>query len=440
MSFKIHSLGRETPFSLSSVGDSGHLMVAYGDGLALYHEDRLFKERHFSCQAAVSLSDGSHLVAASDGKLVLLGRDLVCMMEVASPSQEETFLLVPVSGGRLLAVSEGQEVSCWEFAGGKLSCLAQWVNECQPLFAKGASNSVLCEERGRIQERDAKTGTILKTWPKNATGVWGVGDLLGQHGLLVNSDGDGVVLDLSGTEVLFHLECEFPISRGCFSGSGLEGAVLGVDGEVATFKITDGGACRELATPEIPLLALTYLHSRLLGLDENGQIWQLGGDPALLGGEWAGWGTSTLWLSDQEVLVGTAHGTVETFSSHGERKGASVQLHHDAVLSLERWEQDVISVGADATVCRLTAGSEHEGKTIASFPGRSVVGSVLCPQAKRLWLALDEGLVTWLSLEDPKVRDEIEIPGRRIEEIRSAGDGGVLVITDRGSVRYLSHA
>lgn len=438
MSHKISNLGRETPFHLSSVAGSDHILVCYGDGLVLYRNGEPLRERRFSCQAAASLLSGDYIVGASDGRLELFGRDLVCLAEHPIESGEEIVFLLALFGDRFLALSESQEVSCWAYTDAKLRCIANWVSECQPLFTKGSGGSVFCEERGRLQERDGKTGAILRTWPKEASGVWGTCDPLGQHGLLIDEEGNALVLDLSGAEVLFHLECDFSACRACFSESGLSGALLGTGGDVALFQLSEGGNCKYLPSSEIPLIELCYHRHELLGLDENGEIWSLGEKPSRVGGDWAGWGTSVLWIEDGTVLVGTAHGTVETFNLRGERTQASVKVHHDAVIALEHWDGAVLSVGADASVSRLEPSPDgYRLKTIATYPGRSVVGCVLSPSGKRLWLALDEGLVAWLSLDNPNSRDELELEGRRIEEIRAADENGVLLVTDRGSIRYL---
>lgn len=417
------------------------LLVAYGDGLVTYGEAdgslTRVEQRRFPCQACCVLQ--SAIITAGEGTLRLFDGELKLLCEQSSNCPEEIVDLVDGGGGRFLAVSETQEVFSWQLDGNQLELTGKWMVECTPLFSKGPNKPVLCEERGRLQERDVKTGTVLKTWSGLSNIVWGTVDREDGQALVIDQNGTGTVLDLLGGEPLFVLDCPFPLRSGCFAPGGLGGAVLGTEGEAATFRVTQGGETTLLETPESPLVAICYHQGALHGLDDNGGLWSLVEELEFMGGEWAGWATTGLRLESGQILLGTAGGTVEAFAESGERCRPSVQLHHDAVLALEKWGPGVVSVGADASVCHLTTeAGAWQRKTLATYPGRSVVDSALCAESGRMWLALDEGLLAWFKLEKPEERDEIELPGRRIEELRTAGPGSVIILTDRGSVRRFS--
>jgi hypothetical protein len=281
---------------------------------------------------------------------------------------------------------------------------------------------------------------VLKTWPKSEAVGWGVTDEDGHHAVTIDETGQASVWDLSSREKLFDLMPGFSAGRACFHPSSIRGALLGADGEVARFEITEGGATTPCSSPEPALVAIEFLGDRLLGLDENGGLWSLSDrEPEAIGGTWAGWATCSFSPTPETIVVGTASGRLETFDERGQRMSASVQLHQDAVVALLGSLEELISVSADADVRRvkdITTGKLNI-ETVAEFPGRTVVDCCLAAGGDRLWLALDEGLICWLSLSDPNLCGEHQLAGRSIEEIRPAGDTDLVVLTDRGSVKRL---
>src|SRR5690606_33070671 len=129
--------------------------------------------------------------------------------------------------------------------------------------------------------------------------------------------------------------------------------------------------------------------------------------------------------------------SLETFHPDGRRLSPSLQVHQDAVVGVELFGSRLLTIGADATVCRVeNPGRDSATPTeIADFEGQSVVDHAFDASSGTLWLGLEDGLVVALT-PDGETR-EVQIEGRRVEEIHSAGAGAALVLTDRGSVRYL---
>jgi len=95
----------------------------------------------------------------------------------------------------------------------------------------------------------------------------------------------------------------------------------------------------------------------------------------------------------------------------------------------------VVSIGADASV--VLWKDTEQPQALADFAGRMTVDHHLSLETDTLWLALDDGLIVWLSMEDPEQAGEFQLLDRRIEEIRPAGGDGLIVLTDRGSILHL---
>lgn len=429
-------LGRETPYGIRTVEND--LLVFYRDAIVRYGKDgEALAEQTIASQAAALLPDGELVVGSGSG-LSLFGRDLQTHRTLTSGLPEDVIDLIEVTADSFVSLDEAGQTLFWQREDERFSPVGQWPVECTPLFAISNGKSIVCAERGRLQERDPKTGTLLKSWPGKTTAVWGTAEPSGFQALTIGENGDCSVWDLSSREVLFGLALDFQAVRGCFSQDGMVGAVLGLDGEVARFKTVDGGMATVLTAPEVPLVALVYRDRQLTGIDENGGIWALGDEqPAALGGDWAGWATCSVFRAPNQVFVGTGTGSLETFQTDGQRLQPSLQLHQDAVVGLEVWGRDLLSVGADGSVKRVeNPGTESASVlTLVEFPGQSVVGYALCPESNWLWIGLEDGQVEWLSPEGKS--GSLKIEGRRLEEIRSAGSGRALVLTDQGSVRYL---
>jgi hypothetical protein len=445
MSAILTSLGRETPFQICHLAKTNRLLVVYTDGASLYESEngalQLEKELVLPCQAAAVLepSGGGVLLAGSD-LIQRFDSSLVPLSSVPAASEEEVMALLPVGVNSFLAVTETQQVACWSSATVTPSMVGQWMVECLPLFAKQNGKTVICAERGRLQERDPKTGTVLRTWPKSASMVWGTNDLHDQHALLISEEGTASIWDLSSREFLFDFTVDFAAARAVFHPSGLRGVLLGLDGEIAEFRITEGGKTDAVSSTESPIVALTYGTDSLLGVDENGQIWSWSqAEPVCLGGQWAGWATCSYSPNPDRILLGTASGSIETFTPTGQQIGSAIGLHKDAVVALLPWQEDAISVGADASILRLSGLSSDQLKAevLAEFPGRMVVDQCACVESGTLWVALDEGLIAWLSLTDPTDNGQFQLQDRRVEEIRVSGPDSIVALTDRGSVRRM---
>jgi hypothetical protein len=433
------SLGRESPHRLQS--RQNDLLVLYRDAVALFAkkdgEYALVAERVTPCEAGVLLSS-ERLVIGVGPDLSLLGPELEPLSEAAGQG-EDIVELVALDGGRFLSLDEGGATVCWELsADDQLNLIAQWPIECTPLFPSKDGKSVVCAERGRVQERDSRTGTVLTSWPKTATAAWGVCEPNRYQGLTIDESGTCWVWDLASREALFALDLSFAAVRACFREDGTVGAVLGQSGEVAHFKVVMGGACTEYTGPSAPLVSLTFAGSQLVGLDENGGLWELEEDePKAVGGSWADWATCCCFCPPDRVYIGTATGSLETFHPDGRRLSASLQIHQDAVVGIERLAGRLLTIGADATVCRVeNPGRDSATATeVAEYPGQSVVSHAFDSESGTLWMGLEDGLVVALT-PDGKDR-QIQLEGRRVEEIHWAGAEAALVLTDRGSVRYL---
>lgn len=434
----VRPLGREIPYQLTALHDDT-LLVSFQDGFSLFQglpaecRETTVVRRTTDAVALV----GENLISAEGSTLHLWDGDLNLLSSAVGEGEEITGLLA-VGAKSLLALDEDSRISHWELEGQELIRQNVWPVECQPLFALGAQK-VVCAERGRLQERDLKSGTVLKTWPLSATSVWGISDRHGQHALSLDQDGQAHLWALNDRALMLEFELDFLAVRGYFDATGLRGALLGESGEVATFRITDGGRVNPVEVPATPLVSLAYLNETLHGVDENGGLWRLTEEQfESVGGAWAGWATSLTHRSGK-VFVGTATGSVEVFGQGESNPEHSFALHQDAVLGLEWWQDDLLSVGAEATVFRVVKPLSRESarvSTVFEQPGRAVVSYSLCPESGHLWLALDEGLVCWVSLRDGE-QGEFQLAGRRIEEIRAAGPGAASLLTDRGSVRHL---
>jgi hypothetical protein len=432
-------LGRETPYSIQAL--DREVLVFYRDAICKYSQDDDFKTQ---CKAlvtaeAATVLPGASIVVGSGPNLSVFDHDLQPLATLGTGQEEDIVDLVALSGRSFLSSDEAGRTLFWRSDGAtNFTPQGQWPVECTPLFGLAGGKTVVCSERGRLQERDPKTGMMLKTWPKTASAAWGVAETNGYNALTVSEDGESWLWDLSSREALFSLSLDFPAVRGCFRSDGTAGAVLGQDGEVASFKLVDGGETSPLSAPAIPLVSVTYLDRQLVGVDENGGLWQLDPDESRqVGGEWAGWATCSLFWPPAQVFVGTATGSLETFGKDGQKMATSLQLHQDAVVGLEISEGDLLSVGADATIKRVAdPGSETPAvHTVAEYPGHSVVGHALCTDSGWLWLGLEDGLVVWISPTGEQ--GQLQLEGRRVEEIEPAGPGQALVLTDRGSVRCL---
>ena len=447
MTLTLTSLGRETPYFLQASQDS--LIVAYHDALSVYapKPDALFELRaeSLNCTEACTIIGGegkNWQAVVSEGKVLRFYDHELRSLQVVDTEQEEDITsLLTLNQDSFLAVNEVSEVVFWaRTKEDSFAAASRWVVECVPLFAKGGGKTVICTERGRIQERDAKTGTVLTTWPASALADWGVSDPSGHHALTINGKGEACVWDMSSRELLFGLNVGFPVSRATFDAGGLGGALLGADGESASFKLVDGGDTTDLQGPAAPLVSLAYRQGELLAIDENGGLWSLSTEDAVFkGGTWAGWATCSCFLGPDRLLVGTATGSLEAFNEAGQRTLGGLQLHHDAIVALEPWEEHLISVGADGSIVRVSQLQEESPhwETLADFAGRSVVGHSLCRQSGLLWIGLDEGLVAWLSLSKLEQAGEFQLQACRVEEVRSAGPGRAMVLTERGSVKHL---
>lgn len=444
MTASVQTMGRETPYKLNYIASTQQLLVVYADAAMLYQRDENLYQPVGQAEQpslAAELLPGREgdwkLILAGAGSLTLLDHHLNTLHSVVSDDEEDTQALLALREDSFLSTSETSAVSCWAVPPSEAPAAAyRWPVECQPLWAANSGKVVVCAERGRLQDRDPLNGTVLRTWPKSAPIHWAAGDEQEQHLLAVDETGRAWMWDRSSRECLFSLDSDFSVSRGIFSSTGLSGALLGTEGEVATFRVVEGGSTTSVPTPDSAIVALTYADSTLIGLDENGGLWSLDqGQPQRVGGEWAGWATSTLSLSDSSLLIGTANGTVEQFQDS--KHMTSTQVHHDAVIGLEAHDNSILSIGADAVVAKL---SQKDGQlvleqTVYESPGRFVVDYLYFAHSRTLCLALDEGLLTWFQVDVPEEKEELQLEERRVEELNPAGPGSILVLTDRGSVR-----
>jgi hypothetical protein len=434
-----YHLGRETPYSIQTLDED--VVVFYRDAICKYNpaEDYELKGEALVSAEAGTLLPGAEIVVGSGAGLAILDRSMQHLETLQTGQGDDIVELTTLNANSFLSVDEGGTIVYWlRDQGHRFAPQSQWPVECAPLFGLNRGKTVICSERGRLQERDPKTGMLLKTWPNTASAAWGVAESNGFNALTVSENGDCWLWDLASREALFSLNLDFTAVRGCFRADGTMGAVLGQEGEVATFKIVDGGGTSQVPAPAIPLVSLAYRENDLLGVDENGGLWQLGADvPLLVGGTWAGWATCSAYVPPNQLFVGTATGSLERFASDGKKAAPALQLHQDAVVGLEVWNDHLLSVGADATIKRVEhPGSENPAvQTVAEYPGHSVVGHALCPDSGWLWLGLEDGLVVWISPRGEQ--GQLRLEGRRVEEIEPAGPGQALVLTDRGSVRCL---
>jgi len=443
MKTTLTSLGRETPYQISHSLKDDTILVVYADALVLYRSSNgnleILKEVSKPSQAATKTraTSGCSIVLACGDHLSVFAENLESERISSSHSEEEIVSLLEAGADSFLAVSETGQVTFWTLSGDHGPVPAgQWVVECQPLFCRQDGKTVICAERGRLQERDPKNGMVLRTWPKSQPVVWGLNDSHDQHALTISESGTAAMWDLSAREHLFDFDVPFPVVRATFEASGLRGALLGADGEVVTFGVVEGGATHELETTEAPIVALTYRDKTLIGINENGEIFELSSEsPKQIGGHWAGWATCSYFSKPDRVLVGTATGSVETFDTKGHQIAPSAKLHTDAVVALIPWRQGVVSIGADASV--VLWKDTEQPQALADFAGRMTVDHHLSLETDTLWLALDDGLIVWLSMEDPEQAGEFQLLDRRIEEIRPAGGDGLIVLTDRGSILHL---
>ena len=446
MSITSLSLGRETPFQLQVLPNSSSPVVTFRDALCRFGKSAdgvldTVAQHPAPLTASCLLEDQAitKIVAAGPENLEILDQDLK-LLASAPLSGDEIIAAVAVSSQHFLTVTDTFAVTFWEFDG-TLQTAGQWSVECMPLCPVKKGKVVLASERGRVQERDAKTGMVLKTWPKTPAIAWATVAQDSEQAILVSEDGEASCWDLSAAEQMFSFSLEFPVIRAVFHQAGLKGALLGADGDVAGFRVTGGGETTIVEVPQTPIVAVCYLSDDLIGLDENGTLWKLGSEePEILGGEWAGWVTTCLASAQGTHIVGTADGRLEFFDEEGNRLGAGLQVHFDAVLGLQTFQDTLLSVGADASVHRISGVELNEpmAEELVSFPGHSVVGYCLDESdTGHLWLALDEGLLQRIPLADPEQSESFRLDGYRTEELKAAPGGGVYAITDKGSVKFL---
>jgi len=438
------ALGRETPFQIDSLAE-GKLLITYSNGQSVYRHET---NRVASESDLLKTVEAACVLPGEDSPIVVLSGDTVTIYDTQLQSTAEGRLgdqgaelngVVPISDTRFLTTDEDSQVLVWTLVEGRLEVENSWSVECTPLFCKQDGKVTFCTERGRFQERDSKTGMVLKTWAKSSPIVWATTDKRELHLFTIDESGKVEVWDLASREPLFQLLFQVPALRVALHSSGLRGAVLGTEGEVDQFEIAEGGGTHSIATPTTPIVSITYEGDTLLGVDENGEIWNLSDEePRSLGGLWAGWATCACSAGEGLLAVGTAHGTVELFDDRGERQGPGLSLHQDAVIALLPTSDSLLSVSADGIV-KGTTGLGTNGansEVIAEHPGTSVVDACLSSDRSRLWLALEDGVLAWQSLVGSQ-RGHYQLKGRRIEEIQPSGAESVIVLTDRGSVKLL---
>ena len=177
MSITIMSLGRETPFQLQNLPGGTGLVVTFRDALCRFRkttDDALeTAAQHLApLTASCFLEDGdkTKIVAAGPENLEILDQELNLLTSTPLLG-DEVISVVAVSNQQFLTVTDTFAVTFWEF-NGDLQASGHWSVECLPLCPKKTGKVVLASERGRVQERDAKTGMVLKTWPKTPPIAW----------------------------------------------------------------------------------------------------------------------------------------------------------------------------------------------------------------------------------------------------------------------------
>lgn len=444
MSICEQSLGRETPFQTDWTGCGNTLIVSCRDSVSAYNlvNDKAELENQWlsPCTATCLLEDKSewNAVVSTGAKLTLLTDKLEAVSSVPV-SGDEIIKLVSLSNRTFLSFSEDFQVTCWD-TNEQLQAVGSWAVECLPLAVLKNGKTVLSSENGRLQERDARNGMILKTWPKSKSICWAALQHEVEQGIFVDESGVASCWDLSAREMLFPLQTDFAVSRALFNLHGLGGALLGSEGEVCRFRLTEGGRTEQIEVPHTTLVSISDCEQRLIGLDENGFLWSLDQEPKKLGGQWGGWATSSLYSEPTGHLVGTAEGRLEFFDRSGNQIGEGIQVHRDAVVGLELLNESVLSLGADATIYRIDNLSQDSPETteVAAFPGQSLVSYCLDSESLVLWVALEEGLIYRLDLKNESEPQEYQLQGYRIEELRVASPGSAYALTDRGSVKHLS--
>lgn len=435
----MRALGRETPLSLTVVSKPEQelkVAVAFADGIELLGggEQSLctIGAHNLALECLTRLPAG---FLAGGSQLSLLDEELEIRSRVESPDAEPIRAILPLSADRFLTLSDDETVRLWTFQEeSQLALARQWPVGCTPLFARTGGKSVTCVERGRLQDRDPLTGTILRTWKHKGTVVSAFSDG-GDCAVTVDDQGLAWVWDLHSREQLFALDWP-EIAHGAMRATG--GVVLNSSGEVATFRMVDGGSVEPLGEELPPMVDVAYADSLVLGLDENGGLWSLSEEPHRLGGSWAGWSTAALAQSSR-ALVGTASGEILSYPLSSGPALEQVKPHQDAVLELLECGEDLLSVGADGRVFRYPQGQLDSPQEIGSFLGEAVVACRLSRDGTRLWVALEEGHLSWLDPRTGEETGDYTFDEHRIEEIRPGANRCQLVLlTDKGSAKLFT--
>lgn len=407
------------------------LLAAFADGVELFSSDCGDSLASFSdtLEAAAPAFSG---VVLGGSKLIYLDPELNEISRVPAPEDEPIRALLDLGQNRLLTLSDDESVRLWTLEEEQLVLARQWPVGCVPLAAKG--KAVLCLERGRLQERDPLSGTILKTWKHKQEIATASVDAQAQGAIVVDSAGAASYWDLAGRECVFSFDCPFRVNSGTLAAGATRGWLLGADGELASFRVVEGGSVHP-ASDLPPLVSVCLNDENSFALDENGGIWNLGTSERI-GGSWAGWATSSLGLTDGRILVGTANGEILAYQGGASQ---SWQPHQDAILGLLEHGGDVWSVGADSRVVRYPAAALDQGHELHNFLGEAVISALLARDGSLLWLALEEGRVAWLDPLEGRLLGEHRFPEHCLEEIRPGAEPNqLLVLTDKGSVKLLT--
>jgi hypothetical protein len=424
------------------------VLVAYRDGLERYHGDSDSLNSMARIEAAVETfkvvdhPEGSRVLLAGPS-LLLLDETLSPLWQQPAPDEEPIRALLPLSGERgFLTYSDDETVRRWSWDEQGLPQLeASWPVGCLPVFARANGQSVLCLENGALCERQLEDGRKLKSWPVSPKLVCAFADPQGHSLVTIDEEGQGQLWDLHSREVLFVFNTPVRLHHGCFAPGGASGVLLSSDGDLLLFRLADGGSLKPLPGLDQPAVDVVVGPDNLiLALDENGGVWSVGPSPRQLGGCWAGWATSGLALSDGRVAVGTASGELLLFPLEKATPQACQRPHQDAVLALFEVEGQLVSVAADGQVsaCALDDFAHSQPRLLADFAGETVVGCALDLGGHRLWLALEEGRLSWLDPRDGSAQGDYQLSEHRIEELRPGGrPNEVLVLTDRGSLKRI---
>lgn len=440
------SLGREIPLSLSLVpGPDGEprVLVTYRDGLDLFGDSPSGLEKRASYHQGLECSavlPGPDLFLAGGSSLTVLDAQLQPVASVPAPEQEPLRGLLPLSESTFLSYSDDESVRFWRLDERHQPVPSPaWPFACLPIVAPRRGRGVLCLEQGRLVEREAESGRLLKTWPKSPPMITGFGDASGHSLVTIDEAGKGHLWDQHGRERLFPFSLPMALQGGAFHAQGSWGVLWGEEGDLFRFEVAAGGVVQAAPACPQPLIGAAPVASdRLLALDEVGGLWEMGQPPRPVGGTWAGWCTSLLALPQDRTLVGTAHGELLLCTSEAAPPRV-IPVHRDAVLALFLWRSQVLSVAADSQVCLLDLDSPEAAREVFSFAGETVVDCLIEEDGTRLWLALEEGKIVALDPHRAALVGEVQLPEHRIEEIRPGGrPGQILVLTDRGSAKRVA--